>query len=175
MTATSPEALVVRVGSLLRRPGDQREEVLDVCLEDLVVLGSRVPDDAPIHLELHLESLNDGVVVSGPVSFTWSGQCRRCLAPLTGTLSPTVQEIFVRDPVEGETRPLAGDELDLEPVVRDAVLLDLPMAPLCRPDCAGLCPECGADANLEPCSCSAPETDPRWAVLDALQLDDGND
>lgn len=173
--ASPRDALIVRVGSMLRRAGDQRDEVFDVCLDDLVVLESRVPDDAPIHVELRLESLNEGVVVRGSLSFAWNGRCRRCLQPVAGTLHPAVHEIFVRDPVEGETRPLAGDQLDLEPVVRDGVLLELPLAPLCRPDCAGLCPECGADGNIAPCACSDRETDPRWAGLERLQLDAGND
>ena len=64
--------------------------------------------------------------------------------------------------------PLVDDELDLEPLVRDAVLLELPLAPLCREDCAGLCPQCGANRNEGACGCAAPR-DPRWATLDVLR------
>lgn len=175
MMTGAQDELVIRVGSMLRRSGEQRDQVFDVCFDDLVVLESRVPSDAPIHLEAHLESLNEGVVLRGTLEFTWEGQCRRCLKPVAGSAHLDVHEIFVRDPVEGETRALEGDQIDLEPVVRDAALLELPLAPLCRLDCAGLCPKCGADGNIAPCSCSATSVDPRWAGLDQLKLDEGND
>ena len=70
---------------------------------------------------------------------------------------------------EEETYPLLGDQLDLQPLARDAVLLNLPQVPLCREDCAGLCPVCGADRNDEPCGCEVEAGDPRWATLDALR------
>ncbi|HET6915863.1 MAG TPA: DUF177 domain-containing protein [Acidimicrobiales bacterium] len=68
-----------------------------------------------------------------------------------------------------ETYPLKGELLDLQPLVRDALLLDLPLAPLCREDCKGLCPTCGADLNDGPCSCARAPADPRWAALDLLK------
>ena len=174
MTSGS-DLLVLRVGPLLRRPGEQRDVVLEASLDELVVIDSRVPADAPIVFKAHLESLNESIVVTGELTTTWEGICRRCLKPLTGTLRPTVQEIFVRSPVEGETWPIEGDRIDLEPIVREAVLLELPMAPLCSPDCAGLCPECGADCNISPCQCSSHKIDPRWAALEDLRLDAGNE
>jgi uncharacterized protein len=78
-----------------------------------------------------------------------------------------VRELYTRGGDGDETYRLDGDEVDLEPLVHDAVLLELPQAPLCRPDCLGLCPTCGANRNLDPCTCAAPR-DPRWAALDAL-------
>ena len=73
-------------------------------------------------------------------------------------------------PLEGETYPLDDDTLDLEPLVRDALLLELPLAPLCTEDCAGLCPSCGADRNETQCDCRVDDTDPRWAALRSLEL-----
>ena len=70
-----------------------------------------------------------------------------------------------------EAYPLRGDELDLEPLARDAVILELPLAPLCSEGCLGLCPTCGANRNTEPCAC-APPSDPRWSALDALREPD---
>jgi uncharacterized protein len=70
--------------------------------------------------------------------------------------------------LDEDTYPLEGDQLDLRPLVRDALLLELPLAPLCQPDCLGLCPRCGADLNTGPCSC-VPDRDPRWGALDVLQ------
>jgi uncharacterized protein len=84
-------------------------------------------------------------------------------------VATTVDELFVTDPEEGETYPIAGDHIDLEPMTREAVVLGLPLAPLCRPDCKGLCPTCGAELNRGPCGCPPPATDPRWAALDALR------
>jgi uncharacterized protein len=74
------------------------------------------------------------------------------------------------DTDEAETYPLAGDTLDLAPMARDAVLLELPLAPLCREDCVGLCPTCGADRNEQPCDCDQLLANPAWAALDSLRV-----
>jgi len=84
-------------------------------------------------------------------------------------VATTVEELFVSDPEEWETYPIHGDHIDLEPMAREAVVLGLPLAPLCRPDCKGLCPSCGADLNQGPCGCPPAAADPRWAALDALR------
>ncbi|HJV09433.1 MAG TPA: DUF177 domain-containing protein, partial [Acidimicrobiales bacterium] len=70
----------------------------------------------------------------------------------------------------GESYRLGHDSVDLEPLVREALVLDLPLAPLCEEDCRGLCPTCGADLNLGDCDCPPAETDSRWAALDVLRL-----
>jgi len=90
---------------------------------------------------------------------------------VSGTVVAEVRERYA--PVGGADRdeeayPLSGDELDLEPLARDAILLELPLAPLCSENCRGLCPACGANRNTDPCDC-APVADPRWAALDALR------
>jgi uncharacterized protein len=82
-----------------------------------------------------------------------------------------VRERYVEEEgadLDDEAYPLAGDVLDLEPLARDAVLLDLPLAPLCAEDCLGLCPQCGINRNEETCSCEEP-ADPRWSALDSLR------
>jgi uncharacterized protein len=81
-----------------------------------------------------------------------------------------VQELFEATPLDGETYPLEHDHVDLALPIRDAVLLELPIAPLCRADCAGLCPVCGRDNNDDPCSCDQTTPDPRWAALSQLEL-----
>jgi uncharacterized protein len=88
-----------------------------------------------------------------------------------GTLEGTVREVFEDPFEEGETYPLAHDEIDLEPLARETVVLELPQAPLCREDCLGLCPHCGVDRNEGTCSCEPPR-DPRWSVLDELRTTD---
>jgi uncharacterized protein len=81
-----------------------------------------------------------------------------------------VDELFEEDPVEGETYRLDHDALDLQPLVRDALVLDLPHTPLCGPECRGLCPNCGTDRNTSSCDCETHDTDPRWAALRSLDL-----
>lgn len=160
------------VADLLRNPGQRRDEALDARLDDLHVLGSEVPPQAEVHLDLHLQAVNEAVVVKGAATVPWIGECRRCLGPVHGTLSTPFLEIYEVHPAEGETQPLLGDCIDLEPVAREAVLLSLPLAPLCRDDCAGLCPRCGGDRNESPCECTTERTDPRWSALDDLRLDE---
>jgi uncharacterized protein len=138
-----------------------------------------VPEEAEVTCDVVLESFAGGVMVTGTVRAPWQGICRRCTVPVRGDLVIAVRERFTQpggrygDPGDepaddDEAYPIVGDELDLRPMVRDAVVLELPMTPLCEEDCQGLCPGCGADRNQEPCRCVAP-MDPRWANLDVLR------
>lgn len=165
-------ALNIGVADLLRRPGNHRDEHLEAVIDGLEVLGSRVPAGAATVLDLRLESVNEGIVARGTVEVPWVGECRRCLRPIESRLRAEVYEVFEDDPVEGETSKLDVDRIDLEPIAREAVLLDLPLAPLCQEDCAGLCAECGADRNVEDCGHDMVARDERWAALDELRFDD---
>lgn len=135
---------------------------------------SSVPEGAQASADLVLQSFDGGVMASGTVGAPWRGVCRRCTAPVGGELRITVRERFTEpgarygDPEDDEAYPIVDDRLDLRPMVRDAVVLELPLAPLCRDDCRGLCPQCGIDRNVEACACVAPR-DPRWANLDVLR------
>jgi uncharacterized protein len=161
--------LLVNVAELLRHPASRQEVRLQLPSEGLTVLDSAVPAGALIDVDVALESLSDGVVVTGRVSAPWEGDCRRCLGPAGGTLDVMVRELYQPKPDSDEAFPIVGDQLDLEPLVREALLLELPLAPLCRPDCAGLCPECGADRNDTDCGHHLVAHDPRWDVLDELR------
>lgn len=163
--------LRVSVADLLRQPGSRRHVDLEADLGELAVMTSRTPEGATTVLELDLDALPDGVTVTGTVSVPWVGACRRCLREVTGRIDASVREVFERHPTEGETWPLAGDQIDMEPLARESVLLDLPVVPLCRDDCKGLCPECGVDRNDVDCGHTAEGGDPRWAALDALRFD----
>lgn len=165
--AASP--FVVSVGQLLRAPGERRREVRRGHLPDLAVTGSAVPDDGEVEVAVVLDGVPGGVVATGTVSAPWRGQCRRCLADAGGTVTVEVREVFEEHPDPEQTYPLHGDRIDLAPLARDVVLLELPLAPLCRLDCAGICPTCGADRNAAPCACAGTTTDPRWGALDALR------
>ena len=164
--------LVVPVADLLPHPGTSKRVERTALLDDLAVSGSRVPAGEPVRLDLELQAVNDGIVAVGHVVATWEGECRRCVTPVRGEVVAQVQEIYERDPVEGETRLLRDAVVDLAEMARDAVLLELPIAPLCREDCAGLCPICGVNRNETTCTCEPETKDPRWAALDDLQIDD---
>ena len=161
--------LRVNASELLRRPGSQKTVELSSLLAELEVVDPvRFADDAEVSVRLHLEALNDGIVVDGELSVPWHGVCRRCLADTGGAQVGEVHELYQRTVTDPEAFEIVGDQLDLRDVVRELVLLDVPSTPLCRPDCAGLCLTCGANLNDGPCGCAAAPTDPRWSALDQL-------
>jgi uncharacterized protein len=132
---------------------------------------AEVPADAPVALELRLESVVEGVLVTGTATVDVVGQCGRCLEPLRTTIDADIQELYgyEPDPGDDEAPVLTGDLLDLEPLVRDAVVLALPLNPVCADDCAGLCPTCGE--RLTPDIDHHHDiADPRWDALTVLQL-----
>jgi len=159
---------VVHVAQLRRTVGSRWHEERRGAVEGLACSGSAVPDGAEVVADVDLDAVLGGVAVEGTVRAPWTGACRRCLSPAAGELRVAVRELYTEGGDGEETYPLAGDVVDLEPLVHDAVLLELPQAPLCRADCRGLCPVCGANRNDEDCACEAP-TDPRWAALDVLR------
>jgi uncharacterized protein len=154
----------------LRRPGATRDVDVSAALPGLGTDAVSVPTGEPVHTRLHLERVSDGVVVRGEIDAKWQGVCSRCLQPVSDDTCVHVDELFEAEPVEGETYRLDHDILDLEPLVRDALVLELPHTPLCGPDCRGLCPTCGTDRNTSSCDCKTAETDPRWAALRSLDL-----
>ena len=160
---------MVHLGALARTPGTRRAERCEGLIAGLRVSGSAVPDDATVVADVVLEAVPGGAIVRGSVEAPWAGECRRCLGEAAGRLRSEVWEVFEEQPDPEQTYPLHGDQLDLEPMARDAVLLELPLVPLCREGCRGLCPTCGADLNLGDCDCEPAVSDPRWAALDALR------
>ncbi len=174
MTRARP--LLAHVARLRKRPGSREPFRADVAFDDLAITSARVPGSEPVGVDLTLESIAEGVVASGNVTFAWEGECRRCLRTLRGTTSAAVREIFEADPVEGETWPLGSDSIDLEPVVREAVLVNLPLAPLCDENCLGPAPDqfpttVEGDGDAAAGTGDHPAKDPRWAALDALEFD----
>jgi uncharacterized protein len=132
-----------------------------------------------VALDLRFEAVSEGVLVTGSAIAPLTGECARCLDPLTSTIEVSFQELYryLPDPGEDENdveeRFLDGDYLDLEPAFRDAVVLALPLSPLCRDDCPGLCAECGARlAEVGPDHGHGDKVDPRWGLLAKLELHD---
>jgi uncharacterized protein len=167
MASTSPFRLPVT--DLLKRAGASRPVTASGPLA-LAGPGAEVRADAPVAFDGTLEQVSDGIVVRGTVRAPWQAVCSRCLAPVAGEIAVHVDELYERHPLAGETYPLEDEIVDLEPLLRDALLLELPAAPLCRSECAGLCPNCGTDRNVATCDCTTEELDPRWAALRSLDL-----
>ncbi|HVD27068.1 MAG TPA: YceD family protein [Mycobacteriales bacterium] len=166
--------LVLDVRELGRRPGSMRAVHRTVPAPDVLRVDlARVPAGEPLELDLRLESVVEGVLVSGTVAAPVTGECARCLGPVDDLAVVDVQELFAYEDSateetteEDEVSHLVGDLVDLEPVVRDAVVLALPLAPLCRDDCRGLCQDCGGVLDELPADHShAAPVDPRWAAL----------
>lgn len=156
-----------------RRPGSIRRKNFTVSAPaELGIEVLAVPQGSPVDLDLRLEAVMEGVLVTGSASVDLDGECVRCLEPIEDTLEVDFQELFVYDESESseedDIRRLDGDLLDLEPVLRDAVVLALPFRPLCDPECQGLCTECGARLDDDPGHAHDDAVDPRWAGLQDL-------
>lgn len=170
--------LVLDTRELGRRPGSMLTVSRTVAApEDLGTDVIAIAPGTPVELDLRLESVVEGVLVTGSASATAAGVCGRCLDPLTREVSATFQELFaypdraahhqeVGDD-EDEVHELVGELIDLEPVLRDAVVPALPFQPVCREDCPGLCSECGMHLADDP-SHHHDQIDPRWAALQSL-------
>jgi uncharacterized protein len=162
---------VVNVADLVNRPGARRRERVEGRLPGpITVVDSAIRSDVPVVVDVLLEWVSDGLLATGTVDGAWEGPCRRCLGPVDGELHVDVQELFEATPREGESYRLGHHTVDLEPLAREALTLDLPLAPLCSAGCRGLCATCGADLNAGDCGCPPADADPRWAGLDALRL-----
>jgi uncharacterized protein len=164
---------VISTRELGRQPGTMRsyQRVIPAPADfGLAVIG--IPEGAPIALDLRLEAASEGVFVSGTAHAELAGECARCLEPIVDEITVQLGELFaypgsatVATTEEGEISRVVDDLIDTEQMVRDVVLLGLPLAPLCREDCRGLCPDCGERwAVLEP-GHGHETLDPRWAAL----------
>ena len=186
MSSLDPRApLVLDTRELGRRPGSEREVVLTVpAPAELGIEVLRVPEGSPVELDLRLEAVMEGVLVTGTAQAGLSGECARCLDPIEDEILARFQELFVYEDgrhdqsdedLDDETSRLEDDLLDLEPLLREAVVLALPFQPLCQPDCPGLCPECGARLADDPDHAHEAPIDPRWAGLQQLQAETTQD
>ncbi|MER5641187.1 DUF177 domain-containing protein [Kitasatospora sp. NPDC002227] len=186
------DPLVFDTHELGRRPGSMRkvsrtlEAPADLGIED--VIG--VPAKSEISLELRLESVIEGVLVTGTAEARVEGECVRCLEPVEDEIDVEFQELYYYPEAierarnngddldegldEDETYRLEGDLFDLQPVLRDAVVLALPLQPVCQEDCLGLCSECGARLSDDP-DHHHDAADPRWAALQGLSAAPGDE
>ena len=173
-------SLVLDTRELDRRPGTMLELSRTVTLpDDLGTDIISIKAGQPVEVEVRMESVVEGVLVTGSVSGTATGACVRCLDPLELDVEGRFQELFAyadraahhhevgADSDEDEVHELVGDLIDLEPVLRDAVVPTLPFQPVCRPDCPGLCSECGMHLAEDP-DHHHEVIDPRWSSLSGL-------
>jgi uncharacterized protein len=178
---------VLDIRELGRRPGSQRKVSRTVpAPAGLGIEVLRVPEGSQVEIDLRLEAVMEGVLVTGSASVGLEGECVRCLESISDEVEVDFQELFVyhdqgshrggeaapADPEDDETSRLEGDLLDLEPLLRDAVVLALPFQPLCEDDCPGLCTECGARLADDPGHAHEAAIDPRWGRLQELQQGD---
>lgn len=162
-------ALVLDTHELGRRAGAMKEISRTVeAPADLGIAVIGVPPGSPIELDVRLESVVEGVLVTGTAGVQLRGECVRCLGEIADEMEIEIQELFVYPNSEAtseEASRLSGDKLDLEPLLRDDIVIDLPFQPLCREDCAGLCATCGANLNDDPQHRHEEPIDSRWAKL----------
>lgn len=184
----SRSRLLVDTRPLGRQPGSMRLDSRTSSPPEHLAVGMiGVPEDTEVELSFRLEAVMDGVLITGTVRAELRGECARCLDPISTAETFEFQELFRYPddsappngaPVAGEQEPdgvgsdeaedyyLEGEVIDLEPVVRDAVVLGLPSSPLCRQDCPGLCVECGVRlAEVGPGHGHGDGVDPRWESL----------
>ncbi|MDO5494359.1 MAG: YceD family protein [bacterium] len=176
---SAPE-YTISIHELARRAGAGKDMVLDLpAPADMGTEVIGVPEGSPLHLDLRVESASDGVYVSGSVTGELEGQCVRCLDPIREELDMTVAELYLfpeslaraeedGDEEAAEMLTTDGETLDLEPMVRDTVVTELPFQPLCRADCPGLCPECGIRMEDAEEGHGHEVIDPRFAALAGL-------
>jgi uncharacterized protein len=171
--------LVVGVSDLLRRPGARRDVRRTLTSAGYEVGAAEVREGVAIEVDLVVEATAapDTLAVSGTVEAPWVGECRRCLDPIEGKLVLDVRELFSRAPdavSDEDVWPIEAEQIDVAAVVADAILLALPLAPLCGPDCRGPVPEAFESAEDTDDDLSADygaPADPRWAALDELRFD----
>ncbi|HEY7857472.1 MAG TPA: YceD family protein [Candidatus Nanopelagicales bacterium] len=174
--------MVLDVRELGRRAGAMtRLDTVVPAPENLASIGSQVPAGSDVHLELRLESVLEGVLVTGTATAAYESECSRCLDPVTGEVTVDLTELFVFPETDARGRvvpretgdaddaepEVQDDNIDLGPTVRDAVVLALPLAPVCRQTCLGLCPQCGFRLDDDP-NHHHDQVDSRWAALASL-------
>ncbi|HEX7405166.1 MAG TPA: YceD family protein [Candidatus Nanopelagicaceae bacterium] len=174
---------------LPRRTGEMKEYSLDITIPERIGIDViAVLAGEEIHLDMRLESVTEGVLVSAQLSAVADGECMRCLEPIELEIDRWIQELYRYEPEKAHTKAdrkrarqeaddlddddvlmMDGDFIDLEGPIRDAIVLDLPVNPLCAPDCPGLCPGCGVKWSVLENGHSHEVIDARWASLSALK------
>ena len=172
--ATNPRYLdfLVSIHDLKRQPGEMLEISRTFANPERIGIDIiAIEPQVPVTIKGKVESVSTGVLVTCDISSTATGECVRCLDPLTRSISSRVQELYYytipTELSEDEDEPLliVEEKVDLLPPIRDAVILELPLQPHCSEECLGLCPDCGEKIAENPDGHSHQSIDPRWAKL----------
>ena len=170
MASQSPFTLSVH--DLMHKPGHMREYKLEITLPE--AMGSAVasiPAGEDIDLDLRFESVHEGILASVEVFGDAVAECSRCLDPLTIPIEVDFQELFAYSLTSEDDLVVEDEQIDLEQVILDAVVLNLPFQPICSSDCLGLCPNCGERMADNPEHVHEAEIDSRWSELKKLKED----
>jgi uncharacterized protein len=163
----------VSIIDLMHKPGQMREASLDILTPEPMGEGiAVVPDGTNLDLDVRFESVHEGILVTGEVFVDADAECSRCLEPLTVPIEVDFQELFTYSVSSEDDHFVKDDEINLEQVIRDAVVLNLPLHPLCQIDCLGLCVECGVKMAENPHHVHEAPVDSRWIALKELQQQD---
>ncbi|MBA3430426.1 MAG: DUF177 domain-containing protein [Actinobacteria bacterium] len=164
--------LIISVAEIVGRPGESREMHLSAVLEGVGTALASL-DRSPVEASLRADSVVEGVLVTGSVEGHMTLECARCLTSFAASVSVQVCDLFTdpdsEDVAEEIAYPIRDRAIDLEPMLRDALTLTLPLKPLCTEACKGLCAHCGRDLNAGLCTCGEDAPDPRWAALGGLR------
>ena len=168
--------MVADTRTMSRAPGTVKEWSADLDIDDRLGLDMiAIPAGSTVKARLNLTAVSEGILVTGTVKAPVTGECGRCLKAIEETLVVDVNELYVFEDSttaettdEDEVMRLQGELIDLEPTIRDALVFAMPPTPLCRPDCPGLCPDCGATWDELPDDHGHEVMDPRWAALKKL-------
>jgi uncharacterized protein len=160
----------VAVHDLMHKPGQMRELKLDIVTPDQMGEGiALIPKGAELDLDVRLESVHEGILATGEVFVDADAECSRCLEPLTVPVEVDFQELFAYSLINEDEHVVQDEQIDLEQIIRDAVVLNLPFHPLCSTDCLGLCAECGVKMADNPHHVHEAPIDSRWNALQELQ------
>ncbi len=166
------ESLQISVHDLINKPGTMREKQVDVVIDEpMANFAIGIPAGSTIEIDARFESVHEGVLVTGDAFATASGECSRCLDPIDSAVEVEFQELFAYSGTSEDDFVVENESIDLDQVIRDAVVLSLPFQPVCSAGCKGLCVTCGAKLNEDPQHAHEAPVDPRWNALTNLKED----
>lgn len=176
MSTFKKTPFTLNVRDIERHPGEMRERSFDVTLDQRMGEGLlAVQADSTLHIDARLESVHEGILVTAEVTGVADGECGRCLREIEQPVEVEFQELFAYPSTEAFDYVVEADHVDLEPLVRDTVVLALPFQPVCTPDCPGLDPVTGERLADRPDERAPEATDPRWSALAGLASADPDD
>ncbi|MGC5222502.1 YceD family protein [Micromonospora sp. DT81.3] len=166
MRTRRPTPYMINVRDIAHHPGEMREHSLTVVPTERWGEGLvAVEDGREIDLDVRLESVHEGILVTGEAETFYDGVCGRCLTAITQPVEVEIQELFTYPGNETSDYEVQDDHVDLENLVRDAIVLSLPFQPVCQPDCPGLDPVTGERLAEKPGTEPREPIDPRWGAL----------